>query len=226
MKKQIFEQAVQTLSNLSDITRDEFYFLLASFVMYFQSPLYKETWNTFPKLVEQGKITVQDGLFTTDEEKNPETFKKKMNDILFDLLLKTKKKLQQKVPFTPTVNEDIILIPDVVEPTTECTLFPKQYLKKVIDNGIHINELTGHPFAWYIVEAIKLDKPIQQTKKHCKKISSESLMKYIQTDIDRLSRLAQCCIVCKCSTIKHKSMSAYQCIYFCSFKCMEKWEDH
>lgn len=224
MKKQILDQAIQILQSLTDLSSEEFYFLLASFVMYFSAPLNKEPWNTFPKMVEQGKISVNDGLFMTDEMKNPTGYKKKMNDSLFENLIKTKKRVQGKIPFTsgPTMN-DIVLVPDIIEPSSECTLFPKSYLKELFHKKIYTNELTGHPFAWHIVESINLNKLGSVPKRAGKKVNSESLLKYIRTEIEHLGRLSQCCVVCKCSSTKYKSLLACQCVYFCSLKCMEKW---
>lgn len=223
MKKQILDQAIQILHTLPDLSSEEFYFLLASFVMYFSTPLSKESWNTFPKLIEQGKVDVKDGLFMTDEEKNP-GFKKKMTDMIFENLIKTKKRIQSRIPFNSREpGTDIVLIPDIIEPSSECTLFPKSYLKGLFDKKVYTNELTGHPFAWHIVESINLNKPVSTSKRNGKRVNSESLLKYIKSEIDHLNRLAQCCIVCKCSTTKYKSLLACQCIYFCSLKCMEKW---
>lgn len=233
MKKTILEQAVRIISSTPGVQKEEFYFLLASYIMYFNSPLNKETWNTFTKKVEQKKITTQEAIFTTDEEKNPDFFKKitktkksEIKDIIFGILCKTKSKLENLVPFSNTeknVVDEIILIPDVINPSTECTIFPKTYLRKMIENGTYINELTGHPLAWHIVDAIKTGKDIYN--RTGKKVSSNYLLGHADTELEKLNRITQCCIVCKCSNPTYKSIYSFQCVFFCSLKCMEKWEN-
>jgi len=235
MKKLILDQAVQVLSQTSDISQEEFYFLLASFIMYFDSSLKKEPWNTFAFRVEQNNIPVEQAIFLTDEEKNPDLFlnpnipkktKAEVRDVLFEYLVQTKRKLQTKIKFTPPLSRsEIIVIPDVIDPTSEQpTLFPVYYLKKCLEQGTLVNELTGHPFSWETVESIRSGRS-GSSFEHRKRVQPDVLTKYMVDELERLHRLSRCCVVCKCSTTKFKSIWSYQCIFFCSLQCMEKWDN-
>jgi hypothetical protein len=233
MKKLILDQAKSVLSQVHNLSRDEYYFLLASFIMYFDSELKKEPWNTFVFRVEQNKIPLEQAVFSTDEEKNPDLFlnpnipkntKSEVRDVLFEYLIQTKRKLQTKVPFTPSFHpSEIIVIPDVIDPVSEKpTLFPMQYLKNCLEKGVTINELTGHPFSWETVESVRSGK--QKSLEHRKRVQPDILLKTVVDEIERLHRLSRCCIMCKCSSTKFKSIWSYQCIFFCSLRCMEKWD--
>jgi hypothetical protein len=94
-------------------------------------------------------------------------------------------------------------------------------LLKQIEQGHPVNELTGHPFAWDIIESIKQNRPIHSQK--TKKVSSEQFLDYIQKDISKYIRTVQCCIVCKNKNTKFKSIKDYQTYSFCSLKCIEHW---
>lgn len=228
MKKEILDKAMQIINNIKGIEKEEYFFLLASFVMYFKSPLSREKWNTFHSKVENSKINLEDAVFMTDEEKNPEFFndpkitkkyKTEVKNTLFQNLLETKNKLSLKYKFQNKT--DTILIPDIINPN-EFTVFPKMYIEKMINEGERINELTGHPFSWEVVESIKSNTPI--LKYTSKKISAETMMSQIKDEITKLQKMTSRCIMCKSPNINHKSLHESQCIYFCTLNCMKKWD--
>jgi len=227
MKKDILNKIIQSTYKIENLKKDEFFFIIASMIMYFNTQLSKEVWNTFPKKIEQGIIDLDTAVLMSEEEKNPEYFlnpkilkkdKIELKDKLFNILIDTKKNIQDKLSFS---EDKIIIIPDIVD-STQFTIFPKMYLHKLIKENNYNNELTGQPLAWNVVEAIKTNTPLH--KLFTKKITKETLLQYINSDLDKLQRITNRCIACKCSKIIYKSMFESQCIYFCSLECMKKFE--
>lgn len=240
MKPSTLQHAIQFLQGQPDMQKGEFFFLLASFVMYFKSPIRNEPWNTFSERIENGSLPFEKGILMTDEERNPHIFKntkvsiklkQDIRQILSEQLIRTKKTLESKYSFqnwsstqsTDNLNNlNIIVVPDVIDPSRTPTLFPKSYLKKQIQKEKFINELTGHSFAWDLVDALKHDKPLK--KKKMKKVSPQIFLDLIQKDLNKCSRTIQCCVVCRNKNIKFKSIKNYQSVSFCSLKCIEHWK--
>lgn len=240
MKSVFTQRAIEILQEQSNIQESEFYFLLASFIIYFKSPIRNEPWNTFSENIEEGKIPFEKGLLMTDEERNPHVFKSSkvsskmkqdLKQILFEQLIRTKKSLESKYTFH-VQSVEVVLVPDIIDSSRPPTLFPKTYLQKQIQNGKYTNELTGHTFTWDIVEQIKQIKQIKTNSSNQsnklfskrKKVSDSVFLDYLQKDLSKCSKVIQCCAVCKNKNTNFKSIKNYQTIPFCSLKCIEHWK--
>lgn len=238
MKSAILSQSIDYLMKQPDLQKEEFYFLLASFLIYFKSPLKNEKWNTFATSIEDGTIPLEKGLLMTDEERNPQIFKsakisskikQQIKDLLFEQLVKLKKTLIAKYPFQTSSHSttDIVLIPDIIDPSDTPTMFSKEYLTKQIQSGKYTNELTGHPLSWDIVESIKQNQsPVLKSNYKIKKVTTKYIMDYIQKDLARCTYLSEHCFVCKSKNINFKSIKNYQTLCFCSLSCIEKWDPY
>jgi hypothetical protein len=238
MKSVFIQRAIEILQEQSNIQESEFYFLLASFMIYFKSPIRNEPWNTFSENIEEGKIPFEKGILMTDEDRNPHIFKNSkvsskmkqdLKQILFEQLIRTKKSLESKYTFH-VQSVEVVLVPDIIDSSRPPTLFPKTYLQKQIQNGKYTNELTGHTFTWDIVEQIKQIKtnPSNQINfklsSKRKKVSDSVFLDYLQKDLSKCSKVIQCCAVCKNKNTNFKSIKNYQTIPFCSLKCIEHWK--
>jgi hypothetical protein len=231
----ILQQLIDIVSCRKDITRGEMYFIISSVLMYFKSPLKTQEWNTFHLKVKNGDIPLQEAIFMTDEEKNPELWKKvnkktksQLDEYLTTCLLNTRKYLLKKHPDLKLNSrsvkkdelEDIVLYVPGATPT----FFPKNYVKDLLKNKIYINELTGQPFPKEVIEQIQKNKTIDCRKASKKCIDNDTFKKLMTRDLNQLQKLTSCCIKCKNKDSKFKSIKHYQTIYFCSLKCMNEWD--
>jgi hypothetical protein len=237
MKKQILQEALDLLRSLPDVTETEYYYLLASFLVYFQTPFKSEEWNTFPRRLEQKEWTVQRGLFSTDEEKNPEFWgnprlsgraRKETQTRLFDGLRGLVPRVRKSYPFPtstqtpPAMPEALVVsVPDATHPTAEPTLFPVHYLQQQLQKGVYVNELTGLPFSWTFVDQFR--RGVCPTVSVRKSIPAEDFLQQIQNELTALKKNRSCCAVCQTKTNRFKSIRDYQTFYFCSLDCIRKW---
>lgn len=235
----LLQQLVEIISCRKDISKGEMYFTLASVMMYFKSPLKTQEWNTFRSRVENGNISLQEAIFMTDEEKNPDIWKKinkktktELTEFLTNCLLNTRKYLLKKYPDLKPLeiknqsNEeslDIVCVPDPNNGNLP-TFFSKKYIKNLFKKKVYINELTGQPFPKHIIEQVQKDKIVDCRKMAQKCIDKDTFKKLMYRDLVRLQKLASCCIKCKNKEPSFKSIKEYQTIYFCSLKCMNDWE--
>lgn len=146
---------------------NELYMTIASVIIYFIDPLVNESWNTFPS---RFKDNISESIYLTDEEKNPHhKLSKKDKDMIFNLLIDTKNKLQELYP--------------------------------------NISNMT------------KLSK--------YKELSNNEMNKLVKSKLDELEKIVKYCKICKNKIdIKNHYKSIYNdnSVFFCSFKCMEKWD--
>ena len=192
----ILEQGINFLNNTC-ISKQEFYFILASFLIYFKPPLSEEPWNDFKKRVVSGDISIEDALFMSDEEKNPEIFHSKKQILNKDLKIKIdslclqmKREIEKNFSSLYKENQpDIICIPDVIKSWDEPTFFPKDYIEKqVMIDTKYTNELTGHPFSWDFVDSVK-NKTIKNdynNMPHTKKMDCKDIIKYMKKELNYL----------------------------------------
>jgi hypothetical protein len=201
--------------------------------MYFKSPLKTQEWNTFQIKVKNGEISLQEAIFMTDEEKNPELWKHinkktkiQLVEYLTTCLLNTRKYILKKYPDlkmnsrSKEDNElDVVCVSSLVP-----TFFPKNYIKDLLKKKVYINELTGQPFPKELIEQIQKNKitDCRTISKKC--IDNESFKKLMTRDLNQLQKIASCCVKCKSKEPKFKSIKEYQTIYFCSLKCMNDWD--
>lgn len=233
----LFQQLVDTILCRKDIKKGEMYFILASVMMYFKTPLKTQDWNTFRGRIENGELSLQEAIFMTDEEKNPEIWKRlnkktktELEEYLMNCLFNTRKYLLKKYPELKSSGKetkkeepvDIICIPDLNQNMP--TFFSKKYIKDLLKKKVYVNELTGQPFTWETVEQIQKNKITDCTKISKKCVDAETFKKLMTRDLSQLQKLATCCIKCKNKNTDFKSIKEYQTIYFCSLKCMNDWE--
>lgn len=242
LSSQVLQEAIALLQGRADLDTGTKYLLLASFVMYFKSPLKSESWNTFPSRVLKRQLSVSDALFTVDEEKNPEFWgnstlsvktKRDIYQHLFSLLWTTRDALVRKAYFQETLRS-VIAIPDPSAPTADPTLFPVDYLKKQVEQGNYVNELTGHPLSWTVVEQLRSSgsgsssSPSSMgTSRGTRVVPSDLILKSVRAEIEQLKAAYECCAVCRKRTRQFKTLHNYQTIFLCSLKCLSAWEpDH
>ena len=137
----IIEQSIRILKSKC-LPKQEFFFILASFIVYFKKPLNSEIWNSFSKKIENGLIPIEMGLFMLDEEKNPDIFgndkipkksKLKLKEKIFHIILLTKRELEQKYPNVYKTNCNIVCVPDVIHKYEKPTFFPKYYIENQLN---------------------------------------------------------------------------------------------
>jgi hypothetical protein len=236
LSTQVLQEAIALLQARTDLDANTKYLLLASFVMYFKSPLKSEAWNTFPSRVLKRQLTVSDALFTLDEEKNPDFWqnptipmktKKNVQQQIFGLLWPLRDALLRKHYF-PEVSRSVIAIPDPSAPAADPTLFPVEYLKKQVDQGNYVNELTGHPLSWTVVEQIRSSGSIAPSSptgtRGMRTVAPDHILKGVRAEIEQLNAGYECCAVCRKRTRQFKTLHNYQTIYLCSLKCLSAWD--
>jgi hypothetical protein len=221
------------LSQRTDITPGELYFILASVVMYLRSPLKDEQWNQFRVLLEKNAISMDDACFMTDEEKNPHVWsllnkktRTEFQNYLSECLLATRKYLLKKYPHLPhkhTQVSSVVCIPDMTNPDIPPTFFPSQYIKAQLKHKSYVNELTGQPFSWTIVDKINNNQPTC-TITQPKTVKTDVFLKLMTRELASLQKKSTHCTACKRKSVNVKSIKDYQTVYFCSLKCMNAWE--
>jgi len=235
LSSQVLQEAISILDQRTDLDVPTKYVLLASFLLYFKSPLKSEKWNTFPTRILRREVSVQQGLYSTDVDKNPEFWtsssvpikvKKEVQDHLFSALWPMRDALARKNYFSAP--QSLIAIPDPATPTRDATLFPVEYLKKQVDQGNYVNELTGHPLSWMVVEQVRSPSasssgPASASTRH-RTVQATLVQKLVQTEIDQLRAFHETCAVCRKKTRQFKTLHNYQTIYFCSLNCLSAWE--
>jgi hypothetical protein len=221
------------LSQRRDIHSGELYFILASVVMYLRSPLKDEAWNQFKLLLEKNAIPIEDACFMTDEEKNPHVWsllnkktRTEFQTYLTECLLTTRKYLLKKYPHLPqnqAQHLSVVCIPDMTNPDIPPTFFPTQYIKAQLKHKSYVNELTGQPFSWTIVDKINKNQPgitIEQPKT----VKADMFLKLMTRELASLEKQSTHCTACKRKSTFVKSIKDYQTVYFCSIKCMNAWD--
>lgn len=235
LSSQVLQEAISILEQRTDLDVAAKYVLLASFLIYFKSPLKSEKWNTFPSRILRRQLSVEQALYTTDVEKNPEFWlsatvsakiKKNVQDLLFASLWPLRDALVRKTYFNAP--RTLIAIPDPTAPTRDATLFPVDYLKKQVQQGNYTNELTGHPLSWMVVEQVRSPSASASASASAssrnRTVPPETVHKLIQTELDQLRTSYETCAVCRKKTRQFKTLHNYQTVYFCSLKCLSAWE--
>lgn len=227
----IIEKTIKILQDKC-FPKQQFYLLLASFIIYFKQPLKDEKWNTFPSKIQNGVISLEDGIFMLDEEKiseffnNPKILKKhklELKEKIFHIMISTKRRLELNYPNLYCNSCNVVCIPDIIHSYEQPTFFPREYIENQIKNENYVNELTGHKFSWDMVNSIKNNTysfPIEDKKK----IDFDELVKCVEREISHLNKFSKHCNICKRRSTEFKSIKNYQMVYFCSLDCMEKWE--
>lgn len=245
MKAQLLQDAIALLNAApSQVDAATKYWLLASFVVYFKSPWKGEKWNTFPQRVEKGQVPLRDALYSTDEEKNPHFWKdskvsaktkKDTERQLFDALLPLRDSLRKKKYFTESTSSSaasgtLVAIPDLSTPHGEPTFFPVDYLKRQVEQGNYINELTGQPLSWMDVEQIRTSGSANATSLpsgssgRTRQMGGELIKRLLIRELEQLKQYHETCVVCRKRTRQFKTLRDYQTVYFCSLKCLSAWE--
>ena len=67
LSSQVLQEAISILDQRTDLDVATKYVLLASFLMYFKSPLKSEKWNTFPSRILRREVSVQQGFVQGQE---------------------------------------------------------------------------------------------------------------------------------------------------------------
>lgn len=234
LSSQVLHEAISILDQRTDLDVASKYLVLASFLVYFKSPFKSEKWNTFPSRILRRDLSVQQGLYSTDSEKNPEFWipssvptkiKKEVQELLFTSLWPLRDALVRKNYFSAP--QSLIAIPDPATPTKNATLFPVDYLKKQVDQGNYVNELTGHPLSWMVVEQVRSPSasiPSRTPSTRHRTVQPTLVQKLVQSEIDQLRTFHETCAVCRKKTRQFKTLHNYQTIYFCSLNCLSAWE--
>jgi hypothetical protein len=90
---------------------------------------------------------------------------------------------------------------------------------------VYVNELTGQPLSWTVVEQLRTPSGIpDNAPAAARKISADMLQKLLTREVEKLKDLYEVCTVCRKKTKQFKTLRDYQTIYFCSLNCLEKWE--
>lgn len=234
-RDEIIMKTISVLNSKNIASEGEFFFILASMFVYVSSPLKGEKWNIFGQKLLLDEIPLEIAIFMSDEQKNPDIFfsttiSKKQKyvylQMIFDSIVISKQKLQKKFSqlFKPVDQNCVVLVPDIIDSYSNPTCFPYEYLKSQLEKGIFSNELTGHPFSWSIVDSVKNNNPIHKYQTNKKSVSQDIMMKYIQKELNNLSKIITCCIICRSKSTPFKSIHDYQTLYFCSIKCLNNWE--
>jgi hypothetical protein len=236
MKRIILHELLRALESLSNVSREEYYFLMASVVMYFQSPLKDESWNTFPAQLEAGKWPVSDALLLTDEEKNPHFWtdaripkrvKEAASQMLFEQLLRFRKRLAKTYPYPHSALPSVVTVPNSPLRADEPpAVFPTQYLHEQFKTGKYVNELTGDPLSWTFVEQVKQVKPTMppsSTRGPNRRIPTEKFMEDVTRELRVLQFNRGHCQICRAKSTRFKSVWKYQTVEFCSLDCLRKW---
>jgi hypothetical protein len=232
MKSTILEQA-QNIVNELPYDLPSKYMFLASFVVYFKSPLKSEAWNRFPKTIERKEKSVRDGLFSTDEEKNPlfwndskisARFKTQVRNQIFEELLRVRDSLVRKKLFGQKTSRTLVSIPDFSNPKADPTLFPIEYLRQQVEKGKYVNELTGQPLSWTVVEQVKRNSSTEGSSHAGRLMSGELIKSLILKEIEQIKRYQEACAVCGKKFRQFKTLRDYQTVYFCTLKCLSLWD--
>lgn len=226
----IIEESIEYLQNIC-LPKQEFYFVLASLLVYLNQPLSDEPWNVFKKKIINKEISIENALFMSHEEKNPGVFKYgKKTELVRSIdmmILRIKRDLEKKFPNLYKKNKsDVVCIPDVIKSYDEPTFFSKKYIENQIRNSDYTNKLTGHPFSWEFVESIKTNSVtniVPNNNEINRKTSLENIIKYVKKELDNLHKTTKYCMICKKKKVEHKSVQNYRFVYFCSLECMDKW---
>lgn len=192
--------------NDQDLTKGEFYFFLASFMMYFMKPLVDEEWNTFPYKIKNKIISVENGLFLTDEEKN-DNFKFVDKKVLFNILLKTKEYLLLQYPnlYDSINNRSYVIIK-------------------------HNKEFMSFPKNMFSSKKIKIPTIFKTTKQNFIEIQNKkTLNEQVEKEIEKLEHHIDHCSMCKNKKtgkkkLPFKSLHKHQTMYFCSLNCLNNWK--
>lgn len=237
--KKIQELVIFYLRKLSDLPPDEFYWMLADLMVYFDPLIRKQPWNSFSHKVENKSIPIPQAIFMTEEEKLPHVFdlkitpKRTRSEILTsiqDARTKLKQKLEQK---RNLYQIEFVVIPDLVLPQSEPpVIYPLDIIRTVIQEGKMINELTGQQFPWEIIDMVRSNKPnaFNFSLEQCKTIDNESFLKLLSKELVRLDKLVKRCAKCKEKLPQNhhtfKTLYNYQMIRFCSQKCFNDFDDN
>lgn len=237
MRRIILHELLSALKALPDVSREEYYFLLASVVMYFQSPLKEETWNTFPAQLEARKWTVAEAVLLTDEEKNPHFWldarvSKRVKDaasqLVFEQLLRFRKRLGKTYPYPHAAIPSVVAVPNPPLRADEPpAVFPTQYLHEQFKTGKYVNELTGDPLSWTFVEQVKQVNNSAVTtppaRGATRRIPADKFMDEVTRELRVLQFNRGHCQICRAKNTRFKSIWKYQTVEFCSLDCLRKW---
>jgi hypothetical protein len=236
MKTQIMQDAVALIDAIPNADPATKYMLLASFTLYFKTPWKGEKWNTFPQRVERGQLSLRDAIYSTDEEKNPHFWKdskisakvkKDTERQLFTMILSLRDSLRKKKYFSEARSSSLVAIPDLSTPHAEPTFFPVEYIRKQVEQGNYVNELTGQPLSWVDVQEIRntggsaSDRSGSTRARH---MASELIQRLVVRELEQLKQYYETCVVCRKRTRQFKTIRDYQTVYFCSLKCLGVWE--
>jgi hypothetical protein len=236
MKAQLLQDAIQFLHASPDVDSATKYLLLASFVLYFKTPWKAEKWNTFPQRVEKGLLPLRDAMYSTDEEKNPHFWKdpkvsaktkKDTERQLFSTLFLLRDALRKKKYFSEPTTSSLVAIPDLSTPHGEPTFFPVDYLKKQVEQGNYVNELTGQPLSWMDVEQIRTPGHAPRSpasSSRSRHMAPELIQRLVVRELEQLKQFHETCVVCRKRTRQFKTLRDYQTVYFCSLKCLGVWQ--
>jgi hypothetical protein len=237
MKAQLLQDAVTMINAIPQADPPTKYMLLASFVLYFKTPWKTEKWNTFPQRVEKGQVSLRDAIFSTDEEKNPLFWRDSKNSAkvkkdterqLFAAIGPLGDSLRKKKYFPEVRSSSLVAIPDLSTPHAEPTFFPVDYLKKQVEQGNYVNELTGQPLSWVDVQDIRTsggrDRSPSSVSSRSRHMASELIQRLVVRELEQLKQYHEACVVCRKRTRQFKTLRDYQTVYFCSLKCLGVWE--
>lgn len=235
MPNPIVDEATRLLQqSFPEIDANTKYMLLASFIMYFKSPLKGESWNTFPQRVSNRAVSVRDALLSTDEQKNPEYWnavpakeKSKRHKDLVANLLTARDKLVRKRVFAadPRTQATVVPVSDPTTPHSEPTFFPVDYLRDQINQGNYINELTGRPFSWIDVEQVRTPHAaVSSLGAPFRSVAGAIVLKGVTHELEQIKQSFEICAVCRKRTRQFKTLRDYRTVYFCSLDCLGKWD--
>lgn len=197
---------LKKILNEKNLTYGEFYFFLASFMMYFTKPLINEEWNNFPYKIKNKIISLEEGLLMTDEEKNFKDLKvlkdntRPFNSSSFiNILLETKKQLILQFPTLYKNKQSYVII--------------KQYKENVLFPYSKINDLK---------DSIKISNSSLKIKN--KKLTNDLIKKHIE----KLEKNINYCKMCNNKKkgkkkLPFKTLNKHQTFYFCSLECLDNY---
>lgn len=235
MRKKLQSEIIFFLNQIPDLSIGEFYFMLASMLIYFEPHIRQQTWNTFAFQIEKQQIPLQSALFMTDEEKlpylfsNPKIPKKNKLEVLnylYEQQRDLKEKLEQKKIWEHS-RVQLAFISDESDDEAPA-IFPIAHLKQKFSEGDFINELSGIPFPQETIDAVLKNK---HSKISCKlspstvtAVPNNQFLKILGKELVRLDKVTKECWVCHKKETRFKTLRGHRMIRFCSLKCLEDYE--
>lgn len=189
-----------------NLTYGEFYFFLASFMMYFTEPLVNEKWNNFPYKINNKIISLEEGLLMTDEEKNTNPIGPTGPIGFTDILLETKKQLILQFPTLYKNKQSYVIV--------------KQYKENVLLPYSKINlKDTKRVNHFGINDSLPFSVKIKNEK-----LTNELVKKHIE----KLEKNINYCKMCNYKKIgkkklPFKTLNKHQTLYFCSLECLNNY---